>query len=1083
MTTVTQHPLFSSLLDLRLHLESARQLKKEKHIEISGSGNSFSKGLLSTSLASEIGAKKILWVIPNNVQVSELVSTLNLLTSLPIYTAGCGKQSTFLQRDKIGYLDFMATGDNGIFITTIDFLASECPRVDTYAREQLSIRKGQEVPPFQLFQQLLDLGYEQSEDKVLHEGSYTNLGDTLRLLLPNSDLEYRITFFGDMIEQIETYNTKAKKVVEQKEEVCISPMEFSNRDGALLDYIPASQCFLIGDELETVGDEMDELVAELRKKSSTLRAVFFTAFPETDNFVHMRYLSLLKYYTQADFLNDIKERYIAGWATVIYTKDAEVMAKLFLEHDILYAREWKDFLQRRKSKKPVTLLLNATEGEAVPHSFQNVTEKIGVITDREIVLGKKERRISGSYGNSMMAFLASLKKEDFVVHADHGIGQFTGIDQKTIDDITREYLEIHYAANDKLFVPTDQADKISKYISNDEKPPKLTRLDSTEWTTINKKAKKEAEKIAKDLLELYAKRELAAGQVYKTDKDIEQSFADTFPYTETPGQIKAISDVLADMANTKPMDRLICGDVGFGKTEVAMRAAFRAFLNKKQVALISPITILADQHYKSFVKRMNEFGVRIEMLSRFKTPKEQKEILLSMKHGEVDIVIGTHRLLSKDIEFKDLGIIIVDEEQRFGVKQKERLKEFRADVDVLTLSANPIPRTLHMSLNNLRDITTITTPPPGRLPVITEVRKYSDALVIEGISQEIARNGQVYFLHNKVRTIEGVAFKLRKLLPKARVIVAHGQLDPRELEKRIFAFKNGDFDVLVSSTIVENGIDLPNANTLIVNNADSFGLSQLYQLRGRVGRGRTQAYSFLLYNSRKLKSDAKKRLRAIVEASELGSGFQIAMKDLEIRGAGDILGSSQHGVMNSVGVSHFIRMLNQQVEELKKGQVNTKKQEKSVVMSDVTVDVPLTAYIPDWYITEYEEKIRVYQTCSSLKTQESLRDYMKELEVEYGELPTEVKHIGTVIYMKIRARRANVSKIKVYNQPFGLQEVNLEMGPNMKPEHIFSLLAHNKKWIISEKMLKIPLKDIGIDWINGIKESLIALSKVPDKLG
>lgn len=1076
----TEHQI-SPKLTKGLHQDIIERLKTERIVEVAGTGNPFSKSFFINYLFQSLSQTKAVWLVQSKAHALEILQTVPFIGETPFILFDGEKNAEVVQKRILSFLEILSNDAKEICVVTPEFLGYPCPSRASLEKEMLCIVGGDEIAPFDLFEKLLHLGYIQSEDKVLEEGSYNNVGDTLRIRLPNIDDEYRITFLGDMIEDIALFSTKDNKVVQRKKELNILPMKFQDNSSSIINYIEGDQVLCISDELETLGEEYDNILEEVDSLRSKVTSVRITSFPETEDFFHLRYLSLLKYYTQADFLNDIKERYIAGWSTIIYTKEASVVRGLFLEQDILFVTNWKDLLTRRGKQKPATLIIDLEEDVFIPHSFQNAQEKLAVITDREIVLGKKERRMVRGQGNAMMAFLASLKKDDYVVHADHGIGKFVGIDKKSIDSITREYLEIHYASNDKLFIPTDQADKISKYISNDDNPPKLTRLDSTEWTSLNKKVKKEAEKIAKELLELFAERELATGHAYKTKLEVEEAFAETFPYTETPGQLKAIHDVLRDMETDKPMDRLVCGDVGFGKTEVAMRASFRAFLNNKQVALISPITILADQHFKSFQKRMDEFGVKIEMLSRFKSPKEQRIILDKLAHGEVDIVVGTHRLLQKDVVFKDLGLIVIDEEQRFGVKQKEKLREMRANVDVLTLSATPIPRTLHMSLNNLRDITTITTPPPGRLPVITEVRKYSDALVVEAIMNELDRGGQVYFLHNKVRTIESVALKLRKLAPKARILVAHGQLDPRELERRIFAFKNGEYDVLVSSTIVENGIDLPNANTLIVNNADAFGLSQLYQLRGRVGRSRTQAYSYLLYSTRKLKSDAKKRLRAIVEASELGSGFQIAMKDLEIRGAGDILGSSQHGMMNSVGVSHFIRMLNQQVEELRK-RGTTKRKEKHVDLGDISVDIPLTAYIPDWYIPEYEEKIRVYQTFSSLKSLDEVKEYMAEITSEYGDLPDEIKHIGTVLELKIMARRAHISKIKVYNQPFGLQEVNLVMDSTMKPEHIFSLLTKNNKWFISDKTLKIKLQDLSPSWLDGIKESLFALSKLPDKL-
>ena len=470
---------------------------------------------------------------------------------------------------------------------------------------------------------------------------------------------------------------------------------------------------------------------------------------------------------------------------------------------------------------------------------------------------------------------------------------------------------------------------------------------------------------------------------------------------------------------------------------------------------------------------MDDFDVRVEMLSRFKTPSEQRKILERTAKGEVDILIGTHRLISPDVKFKNLGLVMIDEEQRFGVKQKEKLKEFRAEVDVLTLTATPIPRTLNICLNKLRDITTITTPPPGRLPVVTEVRKYSEKIIKEAVEKEIARNGQAYILHNRVQTIDTFAERLKSIMPGIRFIVAHGKLSPLELEDRIMSFKKGEADVLISSTIIENGIDLANANTLIVNKAEQFGLSQLYQLRGRVGRSKTQAYAYLLYHGQRLKLDAKKRLKAIVEASELGSGFQIAMKDLEIRGAGEILGSSQSGAMNVVGVAHFLRMLNKAVEELESG-VTQETQE----IKDVSIELPINAFIPSTYISSSKEKVSIYQKLSSADSLDYLQEIQTDVIEEFGALPAEVLNLFSIIELKIYAKKANLINIKTQNMSNARlgKQVVLSISKNVKPENIMNMLSKNPKWQISSDKLKIFMSDLGVNFLPTLIESVKALA-------
>ncbi|MBT5237206.1 DEAD/DEAH box helicase, partial [Candidatus Peregrinibacteria bacterium] len=520
------------------------------------------------------------------------------------------------------------------------------------------------------------------------------------------------------------------------------------------------------------------------------------------------------------------------------------------------------------------------------------------------------------------------------------------------------------------------------------------------------------------------------------------------------------------------------GDVGFGKTEVAMRAAFKAVQEGKQVAVVVPITILASQHYENFIKRMEGFSVRIDLMSRLRSPKEQKATLEKLRKGDVDIVIGTHRLMQDDVKFLNLGLVIVDEEQRFGVKQKEKFKEMRANVDILTLTATPIPRTLNLGLHKLRDISTITTPPPGRLPIITEVRKYSDALMAQAISFELERSGQVYVLHNRVETIDAFADKLRDLVPKGRFIVGHGQLKPEELEKRILGFKNGEYNVLVSSTIIENGIDLPNANSLIVNAAECFGLSQLYQLRGRVGRSKTQAYAYFLYHGAKLKDDARKRLRAIVEACELGSGFQVAMRDLEIRGAGEILGASQSGTMHTVGVSHYLRMLKAAVEDMKAGRTGDIEEE-----INVEILLPVTAMLPSYYVPDEQERISVYQKLAGSEDEKILDEFKQDLLEEFGTLPEAVVNLFAILELKIACRRSGVQRIKMeeVNQK---QEIVLTLHSSVTAQEIMQILSVSAQWRISGSTLKIfydqlvtPKLKKSVDWVAELTKHVVALER------
>jgi len=880
----------------------------------------------------------------------------------------------------------------------------------------------------------------------------------------------RVEMSFDEIEKISVFDQLEKVDVSEVEALVIYPIAVPEDGAALLSFFGRGD-LVLDDEVEFPDSELEQFEEAMRQRNPESRYLEFRSFmEETPYHHHLHYLSVLKYYNPLDFASDLREKMEQEWTVFLFTKHPEQYHGLFLDKKLPYV----DFAPGQIPSRQEIVIFEIGKDDVFPEAFQNPSLKFAVITDRNTnALGETEKRMP-ERTKVYTEFLTGLKANDFVVHSDHGIGIFLGLDKRTIDEVTREYLKIAYAENDKLFVPIDQADKVSKFVGSGDRPPKLTRLGSAEWNTMQNRVRKETEKIAQELLELYAERESARGFVFPSDTARLIQFEKNFTYEETPGQLRAILDVKRDMEGKKPMDRLVCGDVGFGKTEVAMRAAFKAVEGGKQVAVLTPITILADQHYKTFVKRMEGFDVRIEMLSRFRSPAEQKKILRALERGEIDIIIGTHRLLQEDIKFKDLGLVIIDEEQRFGVKQKENLKTLRKEVHILTMTATPIPRTLNISLHGLRDISTITTPPPGRLPIVTEVRRFSLGLIKSVVDKELDRGGQIYFLHNRVQTIEDMASKLRSLLPKARIVVTHGKLRPEDLEARILAFKNGEYDILVSSTIIENGIDLPNANTLIVNSAERFGLAQLYQLRGRVGRSRTQAYSYFLYHMKRLPLDAKKRLKAIVEANELGAGFQIAMKDLEIRGAGDILGANQSGAIQVVGVSHFVRMLNQAVDSLKKG----KKVEEGNAIPEVTIEIPLPAYVPDEYIVSSKEKISVYQKLASADTLEYLTELKNELTEDYGKMPEEVANLFRVLEIKMLAKKAGIINVKAENvHSTEDRQIVLHMSGKVRPENIMSLLDCNSKWIISGTKLKIPFKDLGVSWVEELKKGLGALGK------
>ncbi len=644
----------------------------------------------------------------------------------------------------------------------------------------------------------------------------------------------------------------------------------------------------------------------------------------------------------------------------------------------------------------------------ISSGFQYKSIKFVVITDNEMIgvhkRVSKTKNKKKKKGQKIESFL-DLNVGDYVVHENSGIGRYTGIDQITVNGIKKDYMKIIYQGGDNLYVPIDQMDKVQKYIGSDVEKVKLNKLGSSEWTRAKAKVKKEIEDMTKDLIELYAKREKVKGYKYSKDTPWQQEFESLFPHEETDDQLKAIKETKKDMESDKVMDRLICGDVGYGKTEVAIRAVFKACMDQKQVAVLVPTTILAQQHYNTFKERFENYPIRVEVLSRFKSPKQQKEIISDAKKGLVDVLIGTHRIVSKDINLPNLGLVVIDEEQRFGVKHKESLKQIKSTVDVLTLSATPIPRTLHMSLSGIRDMSVIEEPPQERHPVITYVTESKESVIQDEIERELARGGQVFFVYNRVEHIEEMASKIKRLVPDANVAVAHGRMTSKMLEDIILGFLNKEYDVLVCTTIIETGMDISNANTMIVYDADKMGLAQLYQLRGRVGRSSRQGYAYLMYEKDKVLSEiAEKRLKAIREFTEFGSGFKIAMRDLEIRGAGNILGSQQHGHMAVIGYDLYVKMLNDAIKKV--------KGEPIVEEIDVEIDLSVNAYIPDTYIPDELTKIEMYKKIASIENKEDMLEVEEELEDRFSDLPKSVQTLLKISYIKSLCKIMKIEKVR-----------------------------------------------------------------------
>lgn len=647
--------------------------------------------------------------------------------------------------------------------------------------------------------------------------------------------------------------------------------------------------------------------------------------------------------------------------------------------------------------------------------FEFPAFKLAVYTDLELY-GKRrvKRHKTAKVEKGLRLTQADLKEGDYVVHVNHGIGQYLGVETMEVGGHKKDYLKIKYAGQDRLYLPTDQINLLQRYVGLDDQPPRLSKLGGSEWARVKKRAKESVKELAGGLLKLYAEREALPGFAFPPDTPWQHDFESLFPYEETPDQLTAIAEVKRDMEKPRPMDRLLCGDVGYGKTEVAIRAAFKAVSSGKQVAVLVPTTILAQQHHRTFSERFENYPINVAVISRFQSPGEISKILEGLKNGTVDIIIGTHRLLSADVVFKDLGLVVVDEEQRFGVAQKERLKEMCKHVDVLTLSATPIPRTLHMAMVGVRDMSVIETPPEDRYPIRTYVVEYDEQIVQQAIRRELARKGQVYFVYNRVQTIDRMYSELQELVPEARIAIGHGQMDEAVLERVMLDFYNGEYDILLCTTIIETGMDIPNVNTLIVYDADHLGLAQLYQLRGRVGRTNRVAYAYFTHRKDKiLTEDAEKRLQAIKEFTELGSGIKIAMRDLEIRGAGNILGPEQHGFITSVGFEMYCRLLEESIRELK-GEVEHTPPEP-------VLDLEIDAYIPDEYVPDPKQKVELYKRIIELGSLEECDDLEEEILDRFGDLPTPVRNLLQVARAKILARFVGISSISVQRGAFILK--------------------------------------------------------------
>lgn len=922
-------------------------------------------------------------------------------------------------------------------VTSIDGCMDFLESLEKIKEQLIHYESDSTVDIEQLKNQLVALGYERV-GQVEMPGQFSVRGGIVDIYCLTEENPWRIELWGDEIDSIRSFDPESQRSLENLEELTIYPAveHIGDKDMvSFLDYFPEERTIIFLDEpnrLTEKGGAVEEEYRQSRmhreeKGSRNLPENWLCSFEQLQKELNKRncisvcalepkqagwkvrekfYLevkSISAYNNSFELLvKDLHQYKKQGYRIALLSGSrtrAERLAK-DLQEEGLAAFYGQDYDREICPGEIMVVYGHAKKG------FEYPLIKFAVMTESDIFGQEQKKKKKKNYSGSRIQDFAELSIGDFVVHEKHGLGIYRGIEKVEVDRIVKDYIKIEYRGGSNLYIPATQLDCLQKYSGADaSKAPKLNKLGTQEWNKTKSKVRGAVKNIAKELVELYAVRQEKEGYVCGPDTVWQREFEEMFPYEETEDQLSAIEDAKRDMESTRIMDRLICGDVGYGKTEVALRAAFKEVQESRQVAYLAPTTILAQQIYNTFVQRMKEFPVRVELLCRFRTPAQQKKAIEDLKKGQVDVIIGTHRILSKDVQFKNLGLLIVDEEQRFGVTHKEKIKQLKKDVDVLTLTATPIPRTLHMSLIGIRDMSVLEEPPMDRMPIQTYVMEYDEETVREAINRELRRGGQVYYVYNRVTDIADVALRIAKLVPDARVDFAHGQMSERELENVMYSFVNGDIDVLVSTTIIETGLDISNVNTMIIHDSDRYGLSQLYQLRGRIGRSNRTAYAFLMYRKNvMLKETAEKRLAAIREYTDLGSGFKIAMRDLELRGAGNLLGAQQHGHMNAVGYDLYCKMLNEAVKEAKG--IHTMED------FETSVDLNVDAYIPDSYISNEFQKLDIYKRIAGIETQQDYDDMLEELLDRFGEPGKVVLNLLAIAKLKAIAHQGYVTEIK-----------------------------------------------------------------------
>lgn len=1036
-------------------------------------------------------------IITNNYESVEYLR-LDLATLIPeavvlelpvldIVTFTAAAKGVELAARRMDVLGRMARGEKVIVLATAEAAMQKVLAKADFENNRITISSGTEIIREQLIESLVAFGYERV-DQVEAMGQFSARGGIVDIFPINNKLPIRLELFGDEVDSLREFDVITQRSVHsiaQIDIVALSEVGYTDKQAVFVSYLPDTAT-IIFDEAARIREQMGKLIKEnpeIKKSIFTWSDVVSVA----KNY-NVLYLSLMLQkipHTEPDEIISITAKGVAPFHGQMNIAVAElknwqersfnmVIFMSTLEKAMSMQRSLADegihaiFAGDVQALAAGSILVTVgilSSGFEMPHAH------LVIFTEKDIIGRQKKKPRPRVAKGQQISYFRDIKIGDYVVHINHGIGKYVGVETLTVGNVHKDYLHIRYAGEDKLYVPTDQVQLLQKYIGSEGDAPRLSKMGGSEWIKAKGKAEKAVADMAKELLEIYAQRQVAAGFAFDADTPWQREFEDAFPFEETPDQLVAIAEIKADMEQPRPMERLLCGDVGFGKTEVAIRAAFKAIMSGKQVAVLVPTTVLAQQHFQTFSARFEGSGLRVDVISRFRNSKEQKATLEGVTSGQVDVLIGTHRILQSDVNFKNIGLLIVDEEQRFGVKQKEKLKRWCAHIDVLTLSATPIPRTLHMSLVGARDMSIIETPPEERFPVQSYVVEYDEEIIRDAIKRELKRGGQVYFVYNRVQTIDKMYRRLSEMLPDAKIRVAHGQMPEELLERAMLEFYEGNDDVLLCTSIIENGLDVPNANTIIVYDADRFGLSQLYQMRGRVGRSHRMAFAYFTYRPDKVLTEvAEKRLQAIKEFAELGAGFKIAMRDLEIRGAGNILGAQQHGNIVSVGFEMYCRLLDEAVQRLKTGQILE-------IPIEPVLEFNIDAYISGDYISDAMHKIEIYQRIAASRNDQHVSDLLDELIDRFGEPPQCVLNLLEVVKIKNLARSIGIRSII---QHPNYVEVMFGERPNVEPTQIMALKEAFPSRVsvypegIKLKTLQIPNSSL-LSWLVKVFEVLITV--------